>query len=111
KNGINKDLIPRFLRTGGDDIILFDWIDKAPESNFDDYLTFKVGGQELYVLRVRYNIPVEDNLVWDFVKTDIPAGSYLPSTNARVEVIAKTNTSWSVESPLQDGTAIDNGGT
>lgn len=111
KNRINKDLIPRFLRTGGDDIILFDWIDKAPESNFDDYLTFKVGGQELYVLRVRYNIPVEDNLVWDFVKTDIPAGSYLPSTNARVEVIAKTNTSWSVESPLQDGTAIDNGGT
>lgn len=111
KNKINKDGIPRFLRTGGDDIILFDWVDEAPKWNFDDYITFKAGGLDLYVLRVRYNIPVEDNLVWDFVRTDIPAGSYLPSTKARVEVIAKTNTSWSVESPLQEGTSIDHGGT
>ena len=111
KNNIDKSLIPRYLRTGGDDIILFEWVDKAPEWNFDDYIVFKVGGQDLYVLRVRYNIPVEDNLVWDFKGTDIPVGSYLPSTGASVEVTAKTNTSWSVESPLQDGTAIDNGST
>lgn len=113
KNGIDKDQIPLFLRATDDGIILFKWADKAPTWNFDDYLVFKAGGQDLFVLRVRYNIPVEENLVWDFVKTDIPVGSYLPSTGAVVEVTAKTNTSWSVESTLQEGDdpITDNGGT